>query len=715
MAVGFSSYEIARSGLYVSERGLAVTGHNLSNVDTVGYTRQQAIIETSHYLTDYGKNGKMFQYGLGADIQETRQIRHTFLDNIYRQENTSLGYWETRSKTFQDVEAILNDPMGDGLQEVMNQFWDSWQELTKTPESLTTRALVRQRGQALTYYFNHIGTQLDKLQADLNSEIKVRVDEVNDITGQLAKLNYKIATEEIGGDTANDYRDQRNLLLDRLSKLCDADVLEMQDGQVDVTLGGYYLVSKGTSINLYVEADPKHGEYFYPMLQGTKTEVNIKGGILKGLLESRGEVPGIKGSYENGTPKEKVDITFAIDTSYGSGTGAKEYLSRLKDKIDEYITGLNNSGVDYNLRFVTMGSSSADVFEDRIYDKTNIDTFLDTLENNPAALNPLFSETGDTDASFGALISTLEGLNAGGGFREDAAKVTFVLTNESVDGDDGTPAEAADYINRLNDIGMRTSVVTSKDYFSSGRGDTASGKPEMGWNTIAAGTGGTVYDIGADDFNNVMKFVNADTRRTANANSGNIPISKNIVSDVKIKLNAMLSAFCKEINYLQKTGFTLDGQPGVNFFEPIDDIFPIQMGNIKLSDALLSDNGLNNIVASDDKDAKGGNTIARLIANLRDQDIMTDVTGVVSIDEYYRAVILDIGNGGSEAMKTAENQTTIVQSVDQQRSSISGVSMDEEMANMMKFKFAYDASSRVLNVIDSMVENVIMSMGKVGR
>ncbi|MDF2989311.1 MAG: flagellar hook-associated protein FlgK, partial [Eubacterium sp.] len=278
MAVGFSSYDIARSGLYVSERGLAVTGHNLANVDTVGYTRQQAMIETSHYITEYGKNGRMFQYGLGADIQETRQIRHTFLDTIYRQENTSLGYWETRSKTFQDVEAILNDPMGDGLQEVMNQFWDSWQELTKTPESLTTRALVRQRGQALVYYYNHIGTQLDKLQTDLNSEIQVRVGEVNDITAQLAKLNYKIATEEIGGDSANDYRDQRNLLLDRLSKLCDAEPLEMQDGQVDVTLGGYYLVSKGTSTKLYVEANPKNGEYFYPMLEGTKTEINIKNG-----------------------------------------------------------------------------------------------------------------------------------------------------------------------------------------------------------------------------------------------------------------------------------------------------------------------------------------------------------------------------------------------------------------------------------------------------
>jgi flagellar hook-associated protein 1 FlgK len=113
----------------------------------------------------------MVQYGLGADIQEIRQIRHTFLDNIYRQENTTLGYWESRQKTFQDVEAIVAEPMESGLQNVLNQFWDSWQELSKEQGSLTVRALVRQRSEALVQQINHMGTQLDRLQNDLNTEI----------------------------------------------------------------------------------------------------------------------------------------------------------------------------------------------------------------------------------------------------------------------------------------------------------------------------------------------------------------------------------------------------------------------------------------------------------------------------------------------------------------------------------------------------------------
>ena len=189
MGVGFGSYEIARSGLLVNERALYVTGHNISNVNTPGFVRQQAMITTGPYLHAQGKNG-LYQLGLGADIQQIRQIRNIFLDNIYRQENTTLGYWEARAKTLSDVEGILGEPMETGLQNIMNQFWDAWQELSKEPDSLTVRALVRQ-GEALVHHANHLASQLDKLQTDLNTEIRVRIDEVNEITREIAKLNVE--------------------------------------------------------------------------------------------------------------------------------------------------------------------------------------------------------------------------------------------------------------------------------------------------------------------------------------------------------------------------------------------------------------------------------------------------------------------------------------------------------------------------------------------
>ncbi len=703
MAVGFSSYEIARSGLKVSERGLFVTGHNLSNVHTPGFTRQQAIIETNPYITEYGKNGKLFQYGLGADIQETRQIRHTFLDIVYRQENTTQGYWDTRSKAFQDVEAILNDPMGDGLQGVMNKFWDSWQELSKEPESLTARAMVRQRGQELVYYYNHIGNQLDKQQNDLNSEIQVRVNEVNNITGQIAKLNTQIAAQEINGDKANDYRDQRNLLLDRLSILCDAEVNEMQDGQMDVTLGGYYLVTRGQSKNLYVQANAEDGEFFYPKLEGTDIKVGIKSGILKGLMEARGEVPGIKGKTENGTPNNKMDITFAIDVSAGND------FSTLKSTLSTYVDELKKSGLDYNIRFITMGSTSS--IYAKTYDKSNIDNMLaDLTADNLLEENALV-----TDGSFGELINQLTTLNDTNGFRQDANKLTYVFTNKSINGNSSTAdafiGDAANYVNSLKDMNMKVNVVTDSTYNNNGVPDAAS-NPEAGWSIITSGTGGSLSDINGDTASYNDMFGNWNTDLVATMS--NIPPSLNIISDVKIKLNAMLNRTVTEINSLQMSGMTLDGKPGVAFFDAIDSNYPMEMGNLKLSDELLSDSGLNNITASATT-AKGDNTIARQISNLRDVDILVNSTGKVSVDEYYRNLILEIGNGGMEADRVATSQATVVNAVDAQRNAISGVSMDEEMSNMMKYKFAYDASSRVLNVMDSMMETIITSLGKVGR
>jgi len=486
MAVGFGSYEIARSGLYVSERSLFVTGHNISNASTPGYVRQQAIINTAPYYSYQNKYGVQ-QVGLGADVEQIRQIRHTFLDNIYRQENTSLGYWETRNKTLQDVQAILGEPLGTGLQSIMNQFWDAWQELSKEPDSLTVRALVVQRGESLVNYINHLGGQLDKLQSDLNSEFKVRIDEVNQLTKQIAELNLKIMKNEVTGDSANDYRDQRNLLVDKLTKLVNVDIFENEFGSMTITLGGYFLVNNDKSTDLYAGYKENNGQFYVPMLEGTELEVPIGNGILKGLLESRG------------------------------------------------------------------------------------------VEN----------ETGNTN---------------------------------------------------------------------------------------------------------------------------------NIVSVLKKQLNTLVQTLVNEVNSLHRQGKTLDNPPqdGQDFFVAINPKKPLEMGNIKLNPIFSESNGLNYIVASKDG-APGDNTIALKMANLRHVPFIADAGNILSMDDYYRSIILDIGTKGSEAESITESQAKLVQSADSNRQAISGVSLDEEMSNMMKFKFAYDASSRVINVIDEMIATIINRMGIVGR
>ncbi|HHW49098.1 MAG TPA: hypothetical protein GXX14_10870, partial [Clostridiaceae bacterium] len=111
----------------------------------------------------------------------------------------------------------------------------------------------------------------------------------------------------------------------------------------------------------------------------------------------------------------------------------------------------------------------------------------------------------------------------------------------------------------------------------------------------------------------------------------------------------------------------------------------------------------------------GDNTIALEIAGLRHIPLIVQDGNILSMDDYYRSIILDVGTKGSEAARITESQTTLVHSADANRQSIAGVSLDEEMNNMLKYKFAYDASSRMINVIDEMIETIISRMGIVGR
>ena len=683
MAVGFASFEIARSGMSVSERALEVTGHNISNVNTSGYVRQQAMSATSSYYNAHG-----YQIGLGATIQNIRQIRNQFLDNIYRKENTSLGYWETRNKTLEDIQYILGDPMKSGLQDVMNQFWDAWQELSKDPSSLTVRALVVQRGEALVDQINHLGKQIDKLQADLNTEVKVRIDELNSITSQIAKLNTEILKCEINGDNANDYRDQRNALVDRLSKLANVEVTEMQDGQLDITLAGYVLVTKDKQTSLVAETSSTSGLFYVPKIMGTNIEVPIKGGVIKGLLESRGEVMATRGSIENGTPNTKADITFVVDVSDSN----KDNLDKIKESIETYVNDLERRGIDYNLRLVTYSGSAVSSAN-----FSKVEDFKDAVKN--------LNHTGDTSSDFSTVVSALESISD---FSPEANKYAFVFSS----GDLGVSSSVAQgYAESLKDKGIKTSIVTDSSYYNTG---AAAGT--AGWDVISDGTSGNLFDINIDKdkFKELMVDINSSINTDINKGISDIEGSSSILSDLRKRLNALVNVLVREVNYLHTSGKTL-GPPSVageDFFVAINPEYPLEMGNIKLNENIILN--LSNIVASK-SGASGDNSIALAIANLRGNKCLSDAKGILSIDEYYQLIILDVGNRGSEAAGISESQRKLVAYADSQRQAIMGVSMDEEVSNMVKFKFSYTAASRVINVIDDMIDTIISRMGLVGR
>ena len=742
LAVGFASYEIARSGLTFNERGLDVTGHNVSNVNTLGYVRQQAIAANSFYIKNNAKYG-YGQVGVGVDIQQTRQIRHKFLDSIYRYENSKADYWYIRAQTFSEVENILGEPVNMGLQSLLNRYWDAWQELSKDPSSLATRSLVRQLGDSIALEMNNIGAQFDRMQLELDAQFCDGIKMLGELCEKAADLNRLIKNIQVTGEAPNDYMDARNLIHDQISSLIDCEIYERDDGMYDVISNGVYLVYRDSAKRLVTIQTPETGMFhkaFTVVIEGDPPvldEMKFGQCRLKGILESRGDVVSLpdisardgvfdpadplstttaynvmfgRGSITNGSPNTITDIVIAVDLSETSA----QYLELFKMNIDSYVDGLLKKGLDFNLKLVTLSGSSATLAGE--YEKNEVNDFIADVLSLTGTSNVNLDSFGGTGGALDLLENNIS-------YREFANRYAILFTADSIDGAASiTEADSADYARRLREIGVALSVVTSEEMQYDGDGSATA---PFGWNHLTEATGGASINfdevVGNEwrmrDFTAVLQDANDYVNRSVSDRISMIPASEQILPEVRRRLNALINIICRSINELHRGGKTLEEPPrdGEDFFVPINPNRPLELGNITINPKFMEPSGLNYIVASE-SGATEDNIIARAIANLRNLPrAITTAFGETTFDDYYRDALYTISNQSAETERYLNNQITVTASLDQMRHSIMDVSMDEELSNMMKFKFGYDAAARVLNVIDNMIETIVTRLGIVGR
>lgn len=484
--MGFGGLYIPITGLRVSKESLNTVSHNISNANNANYVRQSVIHATNPYTTVGVSN---LQVGTGVNIAEIRQIRDQFLDFKYRKEVTIYGYHYAKAQILEDVEAVFNEITSSGLQSVMDEFWNNWNELYKEPESLTIRGLVHEASVAFVDTVNHISTQLANIRINLNNEILTKVEEVNNILESIGKLNSKIKLVEGENSKikANDYRDERNALLDRLAELLPVSTYENSFGEVIVHLRGKELVS--------------------------------------------------------GTFVSTIDI-----------------------KQDDF--GL--------------------------------------------------------------------------------AHIYFYNTNDKID---------------LNGLGELGGYIDARD-------------------------------------KSVTEYMN--------------------------RLDILVYTIATEINKLHQQGYDLLGEnEKINFFVGIDDI-QNAAAYIRVNPDLAN---FNKIAVSKSGNIGDGD-IAKAIYELRNQNLFirynsdkpfvipddnNGIKGEMNADDYYRDLILSLGMEREASRSIAENQDFLIKSIDEKRKSLSQVSLDEEMTDMLKFQHSYVANSRVINAIDEMIETIVTRVGIVGR
>ncbi|PKM44505.1 MAG: flagellar hook-associated protein FlgK [Firmicutes bacterium HGW-Firmicutes-8] len=293
----FFGLEIGRKALQTQQRALDVIGHNIANANTPGFTRQRAVMAATNpfAMPAFNRPIGAGQLGTGVEVQEIKRLRDDFIDLQVRQEVNKTGEWEVKQNALKKLEVLLNEPSDAGLRIVLDQFWSSWQDLSKQPELKAVRSAVLQRGIAVAETFNHLDRQLTDLADDLDTSIKIKIDEVNNIASQISTLNDQIVRVEVQGDNANDLRDKRDLLIDELSKIIQVGVQENQYGAVTVTIGGRALVTENTAFQIY--GDPNGLNFGYVDIKwlSDNSLVSVQNGVFKGMLDTRDiTVPGYR-------------------------------------------------------------------------------------------------------------------------------------------------------------------------------------------------------------------------------------------------------------------------------------------------------------------------------------------------------------------------------------------------------------------------------------
>jgi len=295
-----SSLSRAVSAMMSNQSALNTSAHNLSNVNTPGYVRQQVIMADSSY-SRVGLNATTdFQVGLGVDVQAIRQVRDQFLDASYRQESGRYGFYNAQNTGIEEIETILGETEGESFSTVLNDLWVSLNELAKHPDGLETRGTFIQNASLFVNRSDLISEQLKDYQSNLNQEVMTMVKDINSIGDEIYRLNEVIVTNEIGGGNANDYRDERNVLLDQLSRMVDTSFKEDAAGNVKVTVENTEFVTTAGVNHMELQASepfsnlvspvwPQIGDYpVFNFDVKINPENNNDKGALKGLLITRG-------------------------------------------------------------------------------------------------------------------------------------------------------------------------------------------------------------------------------------------------------------------------------------------------------------------------------------------------------------------------------------------------------------------------------------------
>ncbi|MCI9058971.1 MAG: flagellar hook-associated protein FlgK [Lachnospiraceae bacterium] len=352
MANGMGSLYIGASGLQNSQNALNTTANNLANADTKGYVRQQVLFADRSYVTFKNSAISKQQAGLGLAIADVVHTRDMFLDKYYRRENGRQAFYEANYLAVQDVEDIYQELEGMQYQNILEDFWDSFEEFSKGPNTEVNQNLVVQKATLFIERSQGIYQNMKEYQKRINIKIREGIDRINELGHTIQELNQEIMRIESGGvETAMTLRDERDNALDELSALAKIEVREDVNGAVRVRLENVEFLDEvhvfevgsvtdeltGFVTPVWPQLSDMPREKYTPVFDYSidiSPELNTDIGQLKALVLTRGEKIG---NYR--------DVTGVPADKYNNGAGMSVMVSaeaELDQMVHEIITAIND-------------------------------------------------------------------------------------------------------------------------------------------------------------------------------------------------------------------------------------------------------------------------------------------------------------------------------------------------------------------------------------
>ena len=632
MASSFAGIEIGKRSLMAQNQSILTAGHNISNADNEGYSRQRVNLRAFDPLfrPDLTREERPGQVGQGIDVQSVTRIRDELLDiRITAQANLE-SYWETRDKYYSMLEKLYNEPDDISIRTTMDKFWDSWQELSVYPESQAARQAVVSRGESMVNGVKQRFIGLQGVAAMINGDIEATVKQVNDFSLQIAEINKEIIRSEAMGDYPNDLYDRRDLMVEKLSKLINITTDRRDPDEFMVHIDGHILVQGGAARTYDVVPLTDNNGYTKVVWADTQNDAFFAGGSLGALIELR-----------------DVDIRTEVQNL---NTVAMNFADLVND-IHRNSVGANNvTGLDFFIEepFVANTLGNYDRNGDGVEDSTYIFRISGSNELH------LQEQTGL------AGVMTLSGIGGNVDVPYYATDTVETVINRIND----SSSEVKAYLDRNNRLVLKAVTASSPDNPDFViRHVEDSGFFLTGYAGLLAGSG----EENAYDFNqaNAVDFLTAAVREGEDGNAAQYAVAPVLNPAGYMSVN-------KDI---QK------------------DVLSVAAGKA----------GHNGVVEA------GDGSSAVEIAALRNNPVMIGRSR--TFDDYFAESVTNVGLKGEQAQTNLLSQNAIMADLRDLRDSISGVNIDEELADIIKFQHGYNAAAKFISVVDELLDTVINRLG----